>query len=134
MKTKTGIKRRRLPRLWSLLPGLAVILACEGAQMPEHLLGKWESEHERYQQCFMQIEARRIAFGTGEEKASIGIIRKIARLEKDSRQIVTIEYMDLDLTKFTVKMIYSNGVGGSLWFENQPKVVWKRAAVRNAVQ
>jgi len=126
---KTCVNRQRLPGLWLLLPCLAVILACGGSQMPEQLIGKWESDHERYQHCFMQIESRRIIFGNNEQKTGMGIIEKITQLKRDSKQIVRIEYMDLDLTRFTLNIVCSNNADDSIWFENQPEVVWKRASL-----
>ena len=131
---KTCVNRQRLPGLCLLLLCLAVILACGVSQPPEQLIGKWESDHERYQHCFMQIESKRIVFGNNEQKTGIGIIQKITQLKKDSKQIVRIEYMDLDLSKFTLNLVYSNNAADSICFENQPGVIWKRASLRTAWQ
>lgn len=131
----TCVNRRRLPGLWLLLLCSAVILACGGSQMPEQLIGKWESDHERYQNCFMQIESKRIVFGNNDEqKTGIGIIEKITQSKRDSKQIVRIEYMDLDLARFTLNLVYSNNTYDSIWFENRPEVIWKRASLPKAVQ
>jgi hypothetical protein len=131
---KTCVNRQRLPGMQLLLLCLAVILACGGSQMPEQLIGKWESDHESYQHCFMQIESKRIVFGNNEQTTGIGTIEKITQLKRDSKQIVRIEYMDLDLAKFTLNLVYSNNADDPIWFENQPKVVWKRASFPKAVQ
>jgi hypothetical protein len=131
---KICVNRNRLPGPWLLLLCFTVFLACRGSQLPEQLIGKWQSDHERYQHCFMQIESERIVFGNEEQKTGIGIIKKITQLKRDSQQIVRIEYMDLDLTIFTLNLVHSNNAHDSIWFENQPEVVWKRASLLKALQ
>lgn len=131
---KICVNRQRLPGLWLLLLCLTVVLACRGSQLPEQLIGKWQSDHERYKHCFMQIQSERIVFGSEEQNTGIGIIKKVTQLKRDSKQLVRIEYMDLDLTMFTVNLVLSNNADDSLWFENQPQVVWKRASLLEAAQ
>jgi hypothetical protein len=131
---KIYTNRQRLRFLWLLLLCLTVFLACGGSRLPEQLIGRWQSDHERYKHCFMQIQSERIVFGNEEQKTGIGIIEKITRLKRDSKHIVRIEYMDLDLARFTLNIVYSNNADDSIWFENQPEVVWKRASLPKAVQ
>ena len=126
---KSGVNHQRFPGLLLLLLYLTAFPACSGSKLPEQLIGKWESDHERYRQCFMRIETKRIVFGNNEQNTGNGIIQKVTRLERDSKQIVRIEYVDLDLTVFTLSLVYSNTAGDSLCFENQPEVVWKRASL-----
>ncbi len=126
--------RQRLTCLWVLLLCLTVFPACRGSQLPEQLIGKWHSDHERYKHCFMQIQSERIVFGSEEQNTGIGIIKKVTQSNRDSKQIVSIEYMDLNLTLFTVNLVHSNNADDSLWFENQPEVVWKRASLLDATQ
>ncbi|MHB9096709.1 MAG: hypothetical protein ACYC5X_02685 [Syntrophales bacterium] len=131
---KISVNRQRLPGLWLLLLCLTVVLACRSSQLPEQLIGKWQSDHERYKYCFMQIQSERIVFGNEEQNTGIGIIKKVTQLKRDSKQIVSIEYMDLDLTMFTVNLVHSNSADDSIWFENQPEVVWKRVSLLKALQ
>jgi hypothetical protein len=124
---KMYVNHKRLRGLWLLLLCLAVFPACSDSKMPEQLIGKWQSDHERYQDCFMQIDAKRIVFGNKQQDNETGIIKKVTQIKKNSTQIVRVEYMNFYLTKFTLNLVYSNKAGDSIWFENQPAVIWKRA-------
>lgn len=120
----------RLLRVWwLLLLCLAVFPACTGSQMPEQLIGKWESDHENYRECFMQIDTKRVMFGNKERKTEIGVIQEITLLKRDSERVVRIKYRDTNQTTLTLSLVYSINDKNSLWFENQPAVNWKRASL-----
>lgn len=126
---KTHDNYRLLRGWWLLLLCLAVFPACTGSQMPEQLIGKWESDHENYQHCFMKIEAKSVIFGNKEQNTEIGVIHEISQIKKDSEQIVRIKYTDTNQTTLTLSLVYSNNDKNSLWFENQPAIIWKRASL-----
>ena len=125
---KTCVNRRRLRGAWLLLLCLVVFLSCSSSQVPEELIGTWISDHDLYQNCFMRIEEKWITFGNQEQKTGMGKIRKVTILEKNSKRVIRIKYSDLDETEFTLNLLYSGNAGGSICFENQPSVVWKRAS------
>ncbi len=131
---KMYVNHKRLRGSWLLLLFLAVFPACSGSKMPEQLIGKWQSDHERYQDCFMQIDAKRIVFGNKQQDNETGIIKKVTQIKKNSSLIVRIEYENFYLTKSTVNLVYSKNAGDSIWLEKQPEVVWKRASLYKARQ
>lgn len=126
---KTCVNRRRLRSSSLLLLCLAVFLSCSSSQVPEQLIGNWISDHELYQNCFMRIEEKLIIFGNKEQKTGMGMIQKVTILEKNSKRVIRIKYNDLDGTEFTLNLVYADNAGGSICFENQPSVVWKRASL-----
>jgi hypothetical protein len=132
MKNCTCVNRQRLRGSWLLLLCLVVFLSCSGSQVPEQLIGNWKSDHELYQNCFMQIEEKWIVFGNEEQKTGMGMIQKVTLLEKNSKRVVRIKYNDLDGTEFTVNLVYSNNANDSIWFENKPAVIWKRTSLPKA--
>ena len=125
MQAKTAAWRPCGKGRWLLLM-LLVLSACQGQPMPGEMIGTWVTDNDRYQDCRLQIGADRMVFVDREQGSDIGVIQKISTETKGGTRAVTIDYVNSQKALFTVELIYSSENGGSLWFKNQPAVVWKR--------
>lgn len=122
---KTIYHRQSLMLLASALL-VATLIACSQSQLPIDLVGVWVTEHEHYQQCYLDIDEDSIVFGNEKGATEAGIVRKVTLTQKDPPRIFDVQYETEDGGVFTLHIVFSSENGGTLWFEHQPQVVWRR--------
>ena len=125
-KTDVMLGLRRRKGSWITLFLCLALSACSGQSMPTQIIDTWVTDDERYQGCRLQIAKDRIVFGDSEEGSNDGIVRKVSAAAESNILVVTIDYVNLENVPFSVRVVYSTGKGGTLWFKNQPATVWKR--------
>lgn len=113
-------------RFWMAVVLLLVLSACESQQVPDQLISYWETDDKRYKNCVMEFTECLIFLGDSEGQVKTYFIKTLSTAFEGSNQILTIEYKDIEGNSFTGEWVYSPDNGGSLWFRNQPDVVWKR--------
>jgi hypothetical protein len=128
-KTKKNFSTRVLG---ALAIGLAVLLAVEywrpaNRNVPEQLIGEWQSSDERYSDRQLEITHSSISFTTGEGTVSTGFIKDVKAVPEGARTLYTVVY-ELEGTRNEVSFYYETGkkAEGVIRFKNQQGTGWTR--------
>lgn len=121
------MKRPRRRHLWVLAVGwllLGVAACAERLQeVPESLIGIWETEEEGWSGRFLEIRADEVRFGSGSRPADTYEILGSTSEPLGSRVGYTIRYQDVEFDEAGLHLIYDPATG-SMTLENRPQVVW----------
>ena len=115
---------------WGLAFMLAPILlsACQEGQIPKEIISTWVTDHQRYQGCYMLISQDEVTLGVSDATMHSYFIQKVKTKQSDRQMEVTIELIDDQQIESALYLVYlSNKNKGSLYFKNQPDVIWQRS-------
>jgi hypothetical protein len=123
---KNTMDNRYVFTLWTIALLATTLTSCSQSYLPIDLMGVWITDDERYQQCYMKIDENSIVFGNKQGPIESGIVQKITLSQKDSAQIFNVQYENQNGIVFTLNIVFCNKSGGTMWFQHQPQVVWRR--------
>jgi hypothetical protein len=107
-----------------------LILDCtdgEGSsEMPVELIGKWKTDAPKYRGCFIELEARSVAFVSDQGNSDINILKKIVTRREGESVSYTIHYKCEGDRECTIKLYYKNSGRRAIQLENQRNVEWTR--------
>ncbi len=116
-----------------ILIAVFVLVCCQSKTMPDALIGTWVTEDGRYSGCALEIGTVTLVFRGTMSGADVCPIKRLA-LKKDGTQLVaTIRFTNQEDLASTATLIWSPERGGTLWFKNQPNIVWKRSSGNEGV-
>lgn len=97
--------------------------------LPHYMIGRWESENARYENCFVLIDETSIIFGRDAIPTLEGVITDVTPGKAKAGRHIIIEYEDQNTSSFKLEIFYDEAEPGRFWFVNQPDVVWERRIV-----
>jgi hypothetical protein len=94
---------------------------------PQILLGRWETEAERYQDRYIEFSRELIIYGTGADAPNIYFVRKVNQKQNGSETEYTFVCTDTEHTEFDF-IFHVEGGGDSLnlRLNNPREVVWNK--------
>lgn len=117
--------------MWGVcLVGLAILYGCgpESDQVPDHLIGTWNTTTPGYEQQHLFIARSQIGFGVTSTDANGYAITKVDEEREFTRLAYTISYMDADRARYKLLFYYEPTDGGRITFKNQDHLTWTRKA------
>jgi hypothetical protein len=100
--------------------------ASETWSVPAYLLGVWESPQADYADSYMEITPATIEFDNVEGGYSLYFVTSSEQIRDGGQSYDIVHYRDLEGAEYQMSICYQPRPQESLYFKNQPKVVWKR--------
>jgi hypothetical protein len=101
---------------------------CESGQttnIPDDMVGVWETSAAKYKDRFMEFKKDVLIFGTGDGDQSIQSIKNVKMLRQDQQDLYTVTYLDEDGGEYALSFFYDPG-GGVIKLKNQENIEWKK--------
>ena len=118
-----------LTRIFAAFFSLLIIgSGCQSGQttnIPDDMVGVWETPAEKYKDRFMEFKKDVVIFGTGEGNQSIQSIRKVNAAHDNRKDLYTVTYLDEDGTESSFSFFY-DPAGGVITLKNQEEIEWKK--------
>jgi hypothetical protein len=118
-------------KIWIIIICLMVLSLCQCGRktpVPDDLIGVWETTAPTYEDCFLEIKANEIIFGSGEKKFDTYPITKI-KMEKDLKEQKTLYiicYKNITGQEYKFSFYYDPANQGTIRFKNQKEMVWTK--------
>ena len=117
----------RFRNLLAAATALVLVAGCaqsaEPTQVPDHLIGRWETSEARYADRFVEIRPGDIAFGTGTGIPSRHAIVGLQEEQEPRGRRYTIEYLEEGETRSRFA-IYFDESGPYVRLASQPGFEW----------
>ncbi|HET6464774.1 MAG TPA: hypothetical protein VFH55_04085 [Nitrospiria bacterium] len=116
-------------RILAVLVVLIIGSGCQSDQttnIPDGLVGIWETSAKKYQDRFMEFNKDAVIFGTGDGNQSVQPIRKVKTVRENNKDLYTITYLDEDDAEYSFSFYY-DPVGGVIMLKNQEEIEWKKS-------
>jgi len=107
---------------------LTSCLGCESGQttnIPDSLVGVWETSAMKYKDRFMEFKKDVVIFGTGDGDQTIQPIRKVKAERQDQKDLYTVTYLDEDGGEYSFSFFY-DPAGDVMALRNQEDIEWKK--------
>ena len=112
--------------IWILI--LILLAACQKGRIPNSMVAAWVTENQRYQGCYLLISQNWLTIGAADVRMHDYYILRVKTRETDRQLEVSVEARDKEQLETTFDFVYKFEEGdGTLYFENQPNVIWKRS-------
>jgi len=122
----TWFKSNRRPKeRWIVFFWIFVLSACQGQSIPMSMVQTWETDHPRYEDCYLLISPSHVSFIDANINTNECSITRVLTVKKDQGLSVPIDLVNSQKVSSSIQLIYSSENGGQLSFKNQPDVVWK---------
>jgi len=99
--------------------------ASEKRGLPDPLLGVWQSSDPHYADCFMEITPATIQFGNAQRGYLLYFVSYFQEVSEGGSTYL-IHYTDLKGVKYQMSLSYKPRPQATIYFKNQPKVLWTR--------
>ena len=100
--------------------------ASEKRGLPDPLLGVWQSPDPHYADCYMEITPATIQFGNAQRGYLLYFVSSFQEVSQDGQPTYLIFYTDLKGVKYQMSMRHAPKPKETIYFKNQPKVLWTR--------
>lgn len=111
--------------IWILI--LILLSACQKEQIPNNMVAAWVTENQRYQGCYLLISQNWLTIGATDSSMHDYYILKVKTRKIDQQLEVSVTARDTEQLETTFSFVYKpEEDDGTLYFENQPNVIWKR--------
>ena len=128
----SGNRRQKLLiRIGVLLPLvlLAITLArgaAEKKQLPDSILGVWETSSPQYANCYMEITPATVLFGNAQNGYILYFVSSYEDFHNSGRDTYVVRYTDLDGMKYQMSIVHMTRPREIVYFSHQPGVGWTR--------
>jgi len=123
---------QRRARLAVLVCSLILFAGCgwlTSDEIPDELVGYWETDEPRYVEARLEIRKDTITFSKGLDYISMNEIDHVKVSEIKGKTLVKITYEDREGGEFTLSLYHMPGpAGGTIRFVNQLQMVWTKEA------
>ena len=92
--------------------------------LPDNLIGVWETTEEKYEDRYFLVDKNAIGFGTGDGNVDWYEITQVDATTRRNKTLYIIEYKTGEGTVFKRSLYYYSGNGGTITFENQANIEW----------
>jgi hypothetical protein len=107
---------------------IAVLFGCQIFQnrdVPEELLGVWETSSPRYEDCSLEFDNRRVIFQNGLTHFDINHITNVKKSTEDEKTLYHIYYKDNQGGEYKLSLYYLEGPDkGVIRFKHQEEIAW----------
>jgi hypothetical protein len=100
--------------------------ASEKKNLPDLLLGVWQSSDPKYADCYMEITPATIQFGNARRGYLLYFVSYFQEVSQDGQPTYLIYYTDMKGVKYQMSMRHTARPRETIYFKNQPKVLWSR--------
>jgi hypothetical protein len=100
--------------------------ASEKKNLPDLVLGVWQSSDAKYLDCFMEITPATIQFGNAQRGYLLYFVSSYEEFNEAGQTTYLIHYTDRKGVKYQMSMRYKPKPREGIYFKNQPKVLWSR--------
>lgn len=127
--------RIRLIDLSSLLclltiVGLSACVVSKPGEVPQEIMGTWETSAPGYEGCYFEITRSRVVFTNPITKPSVNVIREIGRSSEEKCTVYAITYEDEQKLDYKFSIYYCRAESEeTIFFKDLRKVIWKRKFV-----
>lgn len=127
--------RIRLIDLSSLLclltiVGLSACVVSKPGEVPQEIMGTWETSAVGYEDCYFEITRSRVVFTNPITKPSVNVIREIGRSSEGKCTVYEITYEDEQKLDYKFSLYYCRAESEeTIFFKDMRKVIWKRKFV-----
>jgi hypothetical protein len=101
---------------------------CQSGQttnIPDDMVGIWETSATKYKDRFMEFKKDVLIFGTGDGDQTVQAIQKVKADRQDQQDFYTVYYRDDDGEEYSFSFFY-DPVGGVIKLKNQEDIEWKK--------
>jgi hypothetical protein len=123
-----GRIRRIAHRILAALVLLIMGLGCQSGQttnIPDDMVGVWETSASKYKDRFLEIKKDVLIFGTGDGDQTIQSIQKVKADRQDQKDLYTVYYLDDDGGEYSFSFFY-DPIGGVIKLKNQEEIEWRK--------
>ena len=98
------------------------------AAFPDEMIGTWKRTDSKYEGAFLELTHEKIIFGTLSGEVNSHTIKKIKKekVPDAAETLYTVTYVDIEGKKFKFPFYFNPENGGTVRFQNQPEVIWKK--------
>ncbi|MFO7914468.1 MAG: hypothetical protein R6U43_02110 [Candidatus Krumholzibacteriales bacterium] len=109
---------------------LIFLVGCGGgggsSEVPDKLIGRWETDNPRYKGCFLELEKNSVTFVPGEGRVSVNSLKKIELSREEGSQLYTLFYTGGADRNGTLKLYYESSGGGVIRLKSRKQIEWTR--------
>lgn len=109
---------------------LILFLGCgegEGlSEIPDHLVGRWETEDTRYQGCFLDLKRNSVTFVSAEGQKSVNSLKKVEISCEEDSQLYTLYYSGEDDRECTMRFYYESSGERVIRLKSRKQIEWTR--------
>ena len=113
---------------------IAVLFGCQifkDREVPEELLGVWETSSSRYEDCSLEFDGERIVFQNGLTHININHVTNVKKSTEDEKTLYDIYYKDDQGREYKLSLYYLGTPGrGVIRFKNQEEIAWLKRVGR----
>lgn len=125
----TNMPFSSIRQVWCHACACVALVGCSAQEeaLPEGLYGRWVTQDARYEGRYFEVlPGAALEFGQGAGSTHGGEVTSVVSSPGDGdSKHCEIGYSNVEGTEFTIALEFSPE-GGSLSFENSPKVLWRR--------
>lgn len=109
---------------------LIFFLSCGGgeglSEIPDHLVGRWETEDSRYQGCFLDLKENSVTFVSAEGQKSVNLLKKVEITSEEGSQLYTLHYTGEADRECTMRFYYESSGGRVIRVKSRKQIEWTR--------
>jgi len=96
------------------------------SEVPDKLIGRWETEDQKYKGCFLYLEKSSVTFVSSEGVANINSLKNIELSSEEGTQLYTLYYTSGDNRGCAMKLYYERSDNGVIRLKSRKQIEWTR--------
>lgn len=109
---------------------IAALFGCQifkNWEVPEELLGVWETSSPRYEYCSLEFDGKMVIFQNGLTHFDINHITNVKKSTEDEKTLYNIYYKDNQGEEYKLSLYYLETPDRCvIRFKNQEEIAWRK--------
>ena len=118
---------------WIVIPVLILVAAIylfhskKNKDIPSNLIGKWTTSAPGYQDYYVELTKKTIAYGHDGDERDVFNISSLEKNQEGKDIVYTLNYNNTEV-KITRSFHYHPKNGGTIQFKHQEHITWRKEA------